>query len=38
MKFDIEKEMKIQFDAYMMKVTSAINDEIEKYEYGINKK
>ncbi|AHH06576.1 Putative viral A-like repeat/charged repetitive motif protein [Borrelia crocidurae DOU] len=37
-KFDIEKEMKIQFDAYMMKVTSAINDEIEKYEYGINKK
>ncbi|WP_024653521.1 SpiroCoCo family coiled-coil protein [Borrelia persica] len=37
-KSDVEKEMKLQFDAYMMQAKSAVNDEIEKYENGINDK
>ncbi|WP_025406569.1 SpiroCoCo family coiled-coil protein [Borrelia hermsii] len=37
-KSGIEKEMKAQFDMYMMRATVAIDEEIEKYEHGINEK
>ncbi|AMR75335.1 SpiroCoCo family coiled-coil protein [Borrelia hermsii] len=37
-KSGIEKEMKSQFDMYMMRATAAIDEEIEKYEHGINEK
>ena len=37
-KSDIEKEMKAQFDSYMMKTTVSIDEEITKYENGINNK
>ncbi|UPA16369.1 hypothetical protein bcCo53_000510 [Borrelia coriaceae] len=37
-KSDVEKEMKEQFDLYMKKATAAINEEMEKYENGINEK
>nr|WP_152300597.1 hypothetical protein [Borrelia miyamotoi] len=38
MKSGIEEEMKAQFDMYMMKATASIDDEIKKYEHGINER
>ncbi|ASQ29283.1 hypothetical protein CDQ96_02545 [Borrelia miyamotoi] len=37
-KSGIEEEMKAQFDMYMMKATASIDDEIKKYEHGINER
>ncbi|UER67678.1 hypothetical protein LKV13_02595 [Borrelia sp. BU AG58] len=37
-KSDIEKEMKIQFESHMMRTTVSIDEEIAKYENGINNK
>ncbi|AHH08491.1 Putative viral A-like repeat/charged repetitive motif protein [Borrelia anserina BA2] len=37
-KAGIEKEMKDQFDIYMRKAIATINEEIERYEHGINGK
>ncbi|QMU99282.1 hypothetical protein F0310_02525 [Borrelia sp. A-FGy1] len=37
-KTDIEKEMKAQFDSYMIKTIVSIDEEITKYESGINNK
>ncbi|WP_025399832.1 SpiroCoCo family coiled-coil protein [Borrelia hermsii] len=37
-KSEISKEMKVQFDMYMTRAISAIDEEIEKYEHGINDK
>ncbi|WP_421622694.1 hypothetical protein R5397_01810 [Borrelia sp. MN22-0132] len=37
-KSGLEKEIKDHFDMYMMKATAAIDEEIEKYEHGINEK
>ncbi|BDU62812.1 membrane protein [Candidatus Borrelia fainii] len=37
-KSNLEKEIKDHFDMYMMKAAAAINEEIEKYEHGINEK
>ncbi|ATQ18449.1 SpiroCoCo family coiled-coil protein [Borrelia miyamotoi] len=37
-KSGIEEEMKAQFDMCMMKATASIDDEIKKYEHGINER
>ncbi|WP_025407383.1 SpiroCoCo family coiled-coil protein [Borrelia parkeri] len=37
-KSGLEKEIKDHFDMYMIKATAAIDEEIEKYERGINEK
>ncbi|UGQ17304.1 SpiroCoCo family coiled-coil protein [Borrelia sp. RT1S] len=37
-KSDIEKEMKMQFESHMMRTTASIDEEIAKYENGINNK
>ncbi|BCR21936.1 hypothetical protein [Borrelia sp. HM] len=37
-KSQIEDEMKTQFDTYMIKAIASIDEEIKKYEHGINDK